>query len=160
MALMFKDVRLRALKDTPLAFSSTYAKESQFPDEEWVRRSHRWNGEEAILYLAYDDADSKRACGIAGCFAEDEDGVPRAHVISMWVDPQYRRAGVGSLLIDGLKTWARERGLRGLTLLVTSVNEGAIDFYERIGFQKSGEIKPYPNDSSLFEYEMLLGLEE
>ncbi len=159
MALMFKDVRLRALKDKPLAFSSTYAKESQFPDEEWVRRSHRWNGEEAILYLAFDGADGKAACGIAGCYAEDEGGVRRGHVISMWVDPQYRRAGVGSLLIDGLKTWAREHGMRELKLLVTSVNQAAIDFYERIGFEKSGEIKPYPNNAALFEYEMLLGLD-
>ena len=160
MFLMFKDVRLRALKDTPLAFSSTYAKESQFPDEEWVRRSHRWNGEEAILYLACDEADNTAACGIAGCYAEDEGGVLRGHVISMWVDPRYRRAGVGRLLIDGLRTWARARGISELQLLVTSVNQGAINFYERIGFRRSGEIKPYPNDSALFEYEMLLGLEE
>ena len=155
---MFRDVRLRALKDTPLAFSSTYARESQFPDEEWVRRSYRWNGEEAILYLACDNAEDKAACGIAGCYAEEEGGVPHAHVISMWVDPQYRRVGVGSLLIDGLKAWAVKRGLRDLKLLVTSVNQGAIHFYERIGFQKSGEIKPYPNDSAIFEYEMVLGL--
>ena len=30
-ALVFKEARLRALQDSPLAFSSTYARESQFP---------------------------------------------------------------------------------------------------------------------------------
>ena len=37
-ALVFKDVRLRALQEAPTAFSSTYAKESAFLDEEWKKR--------------------------------------------------------------------------------------------------------------------------
>jgi ribosomal protein S18 acetylase RimI-like enzyme len=77
----------------------------------------------------------------------------------MWVDPGYRRAGVGNMLIEGLKNWARSRGLRGLKLMVTSVNQDAIEFYERMGFRMSGITKSYPNDPALFEYEMLLALE-
>jgi len=106
LALMFKDVRLRAWKDMPLAFSSIYAREIQFPDQERVRRSHRWNGKEATLYLARDEANDKTACGIAGCYAEEEGGVRRGNAISMWVDPWYRRAGVGTFLIDTLKRGA------------------------------------------------------
>ncbi len=159
MAALFKDVRLRALNDAPLAFSSTYAQESRFRDEEWIKRSERWNGDEAILYLAFDEADDARACGIVACFAEEEAGVVHGHVISMWVDPGYRRAGVGKLLIDALTNWARLRGLRELKLMVTSVNEGAIDFYQRIGFRKSGKTGPYPNDPAVIEYEMLLPLD-
>jgi hypothetical protein len=34
----FKTVRLRALKDTPTAFGSTYAKESAFSDGDWLKR--------------------------------------------------------------------------------------------------------------------------
>ena len=34
-ALAFKDVRLRALLDSPSAFSSTYAAESQLTDADW-----------------------------------------------------------------------------------------------------------------------------
>ena len=158
MAALFKEVRLRALKDAPLAFSSTYAKESRFPDEEWIKRSNRWNGDEAILYLAFDDAHEEAVCGMVACYAEEEAGVSRGHVISMWVDPRYRRAGVGKLLIDGLQTWAVLRGMRELKLMVTSVNQGAIDFYQRIGFRPSGKTGPYPNDPAVIEYEMLLPL--
>jgi ribosomal protein S18 acetylase RimI-like enzyme len=158
-ALLFKDVRLRALEDVPLAFSSTYAKESQLPNEEWIRRTERWTGETAILYLAFDDADQKRACGIVACYAEEENGVPRGHVISMWVDPAYRRAGAGRLLIQGLKDWAEARGLRALKLMVTSVNQGAIDFYDRLGFRMTGITGPYPHDPAIIEYEMVLPLD-
>ena len=37
----YKTVRLRALEDTPLAFGSTYARESQLTDEEWEARAAR-----------------------------------------------------------------------------------------------------------------------
>jgi ribosomal protein S18 acetylase RimI-like enzyme len=158
-ALMFKEVRLRALADMPLAFSSTYAKESQLPDEEWMRRTERWNGESGILYLAFDDADQNSACGIVACYGEEEAGVAQGHVISMWVDPGYRRAGVGRLLIEGLMDWSHARGLRSLKLMVTSVNQGAIDFYERLGFRKTGKTGAYSNDPAIIEYEMGLALD-
>jgi hypothetical protein len=41
--LLFKEVRLRALEDSPGASDSTYAKESQFADSEWMQRVERWN---------------------------------------------------------------------------------------------------------------------
>src|SRR5215469_7512523 len=43
--LLFKEVRLRALEDSPGAFDSTYAKESQLADSEWMQRVERWNGQ-------------------------------------------------------------------------------------------------------------------
>jgi len=61
--LLFKDVRLRALQDTPYAFGSTYAKESQFTELEWIKRVERWNGESGTGFLAMDQGT---ACGIAG----------------------------------------------------------------------------------------------
>jgi ribosomal protein S18 acetylase RimI-like enzyme len=159
-ALVFRDVRLRALSDAPLSFSSTFAKESELSDAEWIKRTERWTSEDAILYLAMDDADGRRACGVVACYAEEGAGGPRGHVISMWVDPRYRRAGVGKLLIDALRSWSQSRGLRELKLMVTSANQGAIEFYRRIGFQMTGATGPYPNDPALIEYEMVSSVGE
>jgi ribosomal protein S18 acetylase RimI-like enzyme len=153
-ALVFRDVRLRALQDSPTAFSSTYAKEAVLPDDEWFKRSVRWSSDGYTGNLAF---DGDKACGMVCCSAGSEDPA-RGHVISMWVDPAYRRAGVGSMLIEALKAWAAERGLRGLLLMVTDVNQSAIDFYERIGFRKTGKTGPYPNDAAITEYEMILDL--
>ncbi len=148
--LAFKTVRLRALQDSPGAFGSTFARESQFPDAEWLRRAANMNGEKAIGYLAMDD---DRACGIIGAF-RDENDLLSANVVSMWVAPSQRRTGVGSSLIVALQTWARSCGVYSLRLMVTSNNRAAIEFYERIGFSMTGNTEPYPNDPSVIEYEM------
>jgi ribosomal protein S18 acetylase RimI-like enzyme len=150
----FKTIRLRALQSDPIAFGSTYAKESKLTDEEWVERSQRWSSEGSIGYLAF---DGENACGIVACYPDEKDS-QRAHVVSMWVDPAWRRAGVGAVLINGLTAWASSRKMRELILMVTHVNTGAIDFYERLGFRKTGKTEPYPNDPAITEYEMFLPL--
>jgi ribosomal protein S18 acetylase RimI-like enzyme len=152
--LVFKMIRLRALQNDPTAFGSTYAKESQLSDAEWLKRSRRWSGEGFIAYLAF---DKENVCGLVACYIDEQD-CQQAHVISMWVDPGYRRAGVGTTLIGGLKAWAFDRHLRELVLMVTHVNTDAIGFYERLGFRKTGRAEPYPNDPAITEYEMLLPL--
>jgi ribosomal protein S18 acetylase RimI-like enzyme len=48
--------------------------------------------------------------------------------------------------------------MRELKLMVTSVNDNAIRFYERLGFRMSGKTGAYPNDPAIAEYEMLLPL--
>lgn len=153
-ALVFKQVRLRALEDAPTAFSSTYAKESQLPDEEWEQRAARWGGEGDAIFLAF---DGESACGIVGSYVEPE-RVERAQVISMWVAPRHRRAGVGKALIDAVVEWNRPRGVRELALMVTSVNSSAIVFYERLGFARTGVTGEYPNDATIIEYEMVLAV--
>jgi ribosomal protein S18 acetylase RimI-like enzyme len=76
----------------------------------------------------------------------------------MWVDPGWRRAGVGTALIEGLQWWASSRKIRELVLMVTHINTGAIGFYQRMGFQRTGKTEPYPNDQAITEYEMVLPL--
>lgn len=153
-AFVYKDVRLRALLDSPTAFSSTYAREEQFADEEWQRRAARCNSDGFIGFLACED---DRACGMVFCL-KDEPGDALGTILSMWVDPTYRRAGVGRQLIDSVVDWARERGMWVLKLMVTSVNSGAIEFYQRCGFRMTGKTGPYPNDPAITEYEMTLAL--
>ena len=153
MAIVLKEVRLRALAESPRAFGSTYARESQLPDEEWERRAVRWCGDEddAIFLAFHGDA----ACGIVGSHREPERR-ERAQVISMWVDPAFRRVGLGKMLIDAVMQWNRARGVRELVLMVTSVNAGAIAFYERLGFANTGVTEQFPNDAAIVEYEMML----
>jgi ribosomal protein S18 acetylase RimI-like enzyme len=149
-ALTFKAVRLRALRDTPSAFGSTYAEESQLSDADWVARAAQWSGERSVVYLAIEEGT---ACGIAGSFL-DQDDRTLAYLVSMWTAPTHRQRGIGRRLVNEILAWARLRRARTLRLMVTSSNEAAIQFYQRLGFSLTGRTEPYPNDSALIEYEM------
>ena len=147
----FKDVRLRALLDTPSAFGSTYARESALSDAEWMGRAMRWNGERGIGFLAIDEGIG---CGIVGSML-DEDDATSAMLVSMWTAPTHRRQGVARRLVDAVVSWARSRDVVVVRLMVTSTNAPAISFYEQLGFACTGRTEPYPNDASLVELEML-----
>ena len=72
----------------------------------------------------------------------------------MWTAPTHRKQGVGRLLINEIHNWAHVRNARTLLLMVTSNNDTAIQFYERLGFARTGRTEPYPNDPAVIEYEM------
>jgi ribosomal protein S18 acetylase RimI-like enzyme len=58
------------------------------------------------------------------------------------------------MLVNEVLDWARLRSARTSRLMVTSTNEPAILFYQRLGFARTGRTGPYPNDPALIEYEM------
>lgn len=145
-----KAVRLSALLDTPTAFGSTYAVESQWSEAEWERRAAQWQSDRSTCYLAW---DGDRACGIVAGFIDQADSTT-AHLVSMWVAPEYRRCGVGQSLVESILEWARSRGVNTLVLTVTSNNDTAARFYERLGFAPTGQAGPYRNDPTLSEFVM------
>ena len=147
----FKTVRLRALKDTPSAFGSTYAKESELSDEDWLQRVTTWNSDSAVCYIGMDKSEP---CGIIGSYLDKSDP-QRAYVASMWVAPAHRRTGLGTILMDAVQLWARSRGIGEIRLMVTSSNSIATAFYQRLGYTFTGNTEPYPNDPALVEYEMV-----
>jgi len=145
-----KEVRLRALADTPFAFGSTFADESQLTDADWQERAVKWTSDRSAAYLAW---DGDLPCGIAAGFLDLENRAI-AHLVSMWVAPTHRRRGVGRLLVNNVIDWGRSRQAVSLNLMVTSCNCGAMRFYESMEFFKTGRTEPYPNDAALIEYEM------
>jgi ribosomal protein S18 acetylase RimI-like enzyme len=150
-ALSFKEVRLHALLDTPWAFGSTHAKELLFSDAEWKARAAQWNSDRSTGHLAW---DGDNPCGIVASFLDQTDP-KKAHLVSMWVAPTHRRLGVGQMLVNQVLAWARSQQVETLHLMVTSRNDAATRFYEKLNFVKTGNTKPYPNDPALIEFEMI-----
>lgn len=62
-----------------------------------------------------------------------------AHLYGMWVEPAWRRRGVGGSLVQAVVDWARSWSARAVLLGVTERNDGAAGFYERLGFADTGE---------------------
>lgn len=79
-----------------------------------------------------------------GCFWAILD---EAHITLLGVHPQYQRQGLGTLLLTALLDKARSIEMARATLEVRASNQGAIDLYERFGFQTVGRRKKYYQDT-------------
>lgn len=64
----------------------------------------------------------------------------RNHIMSIGVDPLYRRKGLGNLLINKVKEIS---GNKSITLNVQKCNEVAISFYKKNNFKISKELINY-----------------
>src|SRR5207245_8556073 len=125
----WRQLRLTALRDAPLAFGSTFAREREHPVSVWKERTAAFaDSDQRVMFVA---EDAGRWIGCAG--AVQEEGVP--YVISMWVDPAERGRGIGMELMRAVAGWAREGRHRLLLLWVTEGNGAALNLYERLGFQ-------------------------
>jgi GNAT superfamily N-acetyltransferase len=153
--LKLKAIRLRALSDAPGAFGSTYAEEVSRPDSDWDRAAEsRSAGVDAATFVA--DTGGHWA-GIAAGFRED--GSPElVHLVSMWVEPGFRRFGLGRRLVETVVDWARQTGAARVELWVTSGNDPAAVLYLRAGFVPTGRTQPLPSDPCQDENHMLLSL--
>lgn len=137
-----RDVRLRALADTPDAFASTWAGESVLDEAAWRSRLGA-----AAWFLAWRDG---RPVGVA--VGVDEPDVDDARMlVSMWVAAPERGSGIADALVDAVTGWAREDGARVLTLWVVDGNARARRFYGRLGFTPDGARKPLPGRPELLE---------
>lgn len=138
-----RDLRLRALADAPDAFGSTLEHEQQHGESEWLAWICGWEGTTNRLFVAL---DGDEWVGIAvGSRAGDD---RTAHVYSMWVDASVRRAGIGRRLLDEVIRWSRSIGASELELAVTATNDGAVSFYERMGFADTMERRPLREGST------------
>jgi len=69
------------------------------------------------------------------------------HVMNVAVDPDVRRRGVASALLERLFELTRGDERRGYTLEVRVSNDGAIRLYERLGFEARGIRRGYYTDN-------------
>jgi GNAT superfamily N-acetyltransferase len=53
------------------------------------------------------------------------------------VSREHRGGGLGRRLIEHVQQWAREQGMKRVTLLADRDNHAALDFYRKVGFGDS-----------------------
>ncbi len=138
---LVRDVRLRALLDTPGAFYKTYAEESAYGEERW----RSWFAAGRAIFAA--ELDGAPVGLIAGIPAgEDERDDEVVMMVSMWVEPARRGDGVAKELTDALVGWARGYGYPRMVLWVYDGNPRAAAFYRRYGFTGTGRTETFDND--------------
>jgi GNAT superfamily N-acetyltransferase len=152
---VYRDLRLRALEDSPDAFARTLAEEQGRPDSEWSRLvvSSATSPSQISLLAELD----RRAVGLA--YGRIEAEAPEvAQLYAMWVEPAARRRGVGRALVDAVAAWARSASARSLILRVTEGNTAAARLYEHAGFLPTSERALLRPDSSLYVQTLRLEL--
>ena len=125
-----RDVRLRSLLDSPDAFGQRYEDALAMPDDELrqIARSAA-AGDRRAWYLA------RAADGaVVGVVQARRRPPADCMLFSMWVGPEARSSGVGAALVDAVDAWGRSWDAERVVLWVIATNEGAMRFYERIGF--------------------------
>lgn len=64
-------------------------------------------------------------------------GVPRAELTELYVEPAYRRRGIGRALVRRVEALAIERGATELVLLTGLDNQEAQAFYRNLGYREA-----------------------
>ena len=128
-----KELRLRALADSPAAFSSTLEREVEFDDGVWRTRLER-----ATTFFGVDGAGGGEFVGTVTGIADPHEPHSR-EVVAMWVAPEWRGRGVGGALLDAVVEWARAEGAASIALWVADGNDAARRLYERCGFVGTGQ---------------------
>lgn len=151
----YREIRLRMLADTPMAYGETVASASTLPDDEWRRRAERGEEPGNVTLVAVDDAGVW--VGMMRGQVSAEHGPMLAGV---FVDPSVRgsASGVADALLDGIVSWAGAEGTT-LALEVHAENERAIRFYARRGFAATGRTQPFPLPPYGHEIEMRMELD-
>ncbi|MEP6791286.1 MAG: GNAT family N-acetyltransferase [Ramlibacter sp.] len=129
----YRVLRLRALREHPQAFTSSFEEVQQQPPEVMQQRLEN-PGQK--VWGAF---DSQRLCGYVGLDRETRaKNRHKACVAGMYVEPEQAGRGTGRALLEALLQEARRDGLELLVLTVTEGNSGAIQLYERCGFKSFG----------------------
>lgn len=135
----FRDVRLKALVDSPQSFGITYAEAAANAASVWQQRA---DGPGPVV-VAY---RGERPVAMGGLHAPKDS--PEAFVWGMWVEPESRGSGLGADVLKELLAMAAQMD-RSVLLHVTEGNVGARRLYERHGFVSTGECQPLREGSDV-----------
>lgn len=143
----YQDLRVRAMLDSPEAFTSTVERERGFDEAEWRRRLTV-----SRTVVAWRDGD---AVGTVAAPVDDDDPA-RWVVVALWVDPSARGSGVAGALLDAVAEQAVAAGIERLVLWVMVANAAARSLYERRGWVPTGDTERLPDGRDEIALELTL----
>lgn len=129
----YRALRLRALREFPLAFTSSYEEEER-KDTAWS--AQRLGDAQQLFWGAFVQHELAGMIGLERKPRLREQH--KATVVGMYVAPQHGGQGIGKQLFHALLAQAQALGLELLVLTVTEGNTQATRLYESLGFRSFG----------------------
>ncbi len=139
------------LRVDPAAFGETFEHASQQPDSYWAD----WANRAATSTDACSMIALEAEAGLVGHIGSIwKDGL--TSLGAMWVEPAYRRRGVGRRLLDAILAWADEaHPTSAVRLGVFPTQEAAVRLYRERGFVVTGKVFPLEHAPAVLYQEML-----
>ena len=109
-----------------------------FPMSEANARSFLLS-ENSAAFVCRETENAGKLCAYCGAICV----LDEAQVLNVATDPDFRRRGLGRLVVEALIDEVRKRGVTSITLEVRESNSAARNLYEGIGFFEVGRIKKY-----------------
>lgn len=142
-----RDIRLRALVDSPHAFGGNYEIECGFDEARWLLEFAKQaflvasvdGMDAAMMYVENLEGDFGATCWIGGC----------------WSDANFRGVGLMRSMFAHVDKHAIERGWSVQGLGVWTDNESAIAAYEKLGFVEMGGPQPSTRQPGKFYQRMI-----
>lgn len=129
----YRALRLRALREHPEAFTSSYEEDAAQPLQVTEARLA------SSSFAAWGAFEGDALLGMIGLERERRSkNRHKGTVVGMYVAPEALGLGLGRELLAALVAHARETGLQSLVLTVTEGNAPAQRLYEGAGFRSFG----------------------
>jgi ribosomal protein S18 acetylase RimI-like enzyme len=133
-ARAYQELRLYALQESPTAFGSSYGEEVNRPLDMVEDRLRSPSNHTFGAFV-----QEGELIGMATLYRDQHiNSNHKAFLFGMYVSPEYRRQGVGKMLLEKVISQARALGLRQINLTVNNANEAPVGLYETFGFERFG----------------------
>lgn len=136
---MYKELRLKALEESPLAFTSTLHEALNKVAEDW---QNYLKGDNSITLFA--KKGDQLAGMVAAVFNDKKRTSHVAEIVGNYVAPNFRGKGIGSKLFEAiLKAIDQREQITKIILSVASTQKPAISLYKKYGFRVVGTHKKH-----------------
>lgn len=138
----WRSARLDALTGSPRAFTTVISDWEGQGDTE-----RRWR--DRLTSVPFNRLARRGAETVGMVSAVTDAGDGSVELLSLWVAPGSRGAGVGDALVDAVIGWARGQSARSMVLRVIEGNDPAERLYRRHGLVPSGRTVAGPAGSEI-----------
>jgi len=93
-------------------------------------------------FFVMEDEETKQLLGHVGIWID----IPLAAILNLYVVPEHQHSGLGSILMNFILAYVKEKNVNTLTLEVRKSNEVAKHLYHQFGFMEVSIRKNYYAD--------------
>ncbi|QFT88001.1 ribosomal-protein-alanine N-acetyltransferase [Bacillus sp. THAF10] len=152
-AKQYRELRLEGLKGVPEAFSSSFDEESKM---DVAAFASRFGAAHVFTFGAFIE---QKLAGTVTLICETKIKIKhRSHIVAMYVSDEFRKQGVGKMLMEtAIHRASEQEGVEQVLLTVNASNEPAKKLYQSLGFTTFGvDVRALKVGNTYYDEEMMV----